>query len=154
MGLRPPLLAAALALSACRGEPAEAPAAPETAPAPTPAAPVTPSAPIALAIPDRFHGVWDAEAGSCDPSSDLQIEISAGQIGFYESLGTVAGVTAGVSGPAAIDLRMEGEGESWSITLILALTGAGADERLTAQQRGGDEDLPPPPPLILKRCPA
>jgi hypothetical protein len=107
-----------------------------------------------MAIPDRFHGVWDAETGTCDPSSDLQIEISAGQIGFYESLGTVAGVTAGVSGPAAIDLRMEGEGESWSITLILALTGAGADERLTAQQRGGDEDLPPPPPLILKRCPA
>jgi len=80
-------------------------------------------------IPERYHGVWDYEGGTCAPESDLRMEIKAREIVFYESIGTVSG--AREDGDDAIaDLAMEGEGETWEDSLRLSLVGDSEAQRL------------------------
>lgn len=104
------------------------------------------------AIPAQFHGIWDNEDGNCNPASDLRMEISGNGIGFYESMGKLNAVKAAEDGGLSVDLAMEGEGETWTNTIGLTLSGEGADERLLVQYQGEGE--PPQTPLKLKRCPA
>lgn len=152
-----PFLAPALLLAACGQQQDSSPAASET-PAlvtedlvgSTPPA-RTPDTGVVAAIPARFHGVWDAETGTCDPASDLRLEVGPREVGFYESHGDVTKVAEPGDGSAAVTMAMEGEGEQWTATLHLALVGSGAGERLTLRH---DDGRPATPILKLKRCPA
>lgn len=86
-----------------------------------------PGSVTAAAIPVRYHGVWDYVEGTCDPASDMRMEIDGRQIVFYESAGTVTG-TSIEDGDAIVALDMEGEGETWKNSLRLSLVDGG--ERL------------------------
>lgn len=141
----PLLLAPALLLAACGQQ--------QEATTPEPGTPDTAVTPIAATIPARFHGVWDVADGTCMAASDLRLEVGARDIGFYESLGTVTGVTEAEDGAATIALAMEGEGERWDMAVTLAHTGTGEGERL-AVIWPAEEGQPAPQPILLRRCPA
>ncbi|RNJ62363.1 MAG: hypothetical protein EDM03_12995 [Porphyrobacter sp. IPPAS B-1204] len=156
MGIRLFILACALALAACGGEADREAAAPEPVPAATagnilkePASEPT----AGSAIPAQFLGVWDAETGTCDPASDLRLDITPQAIGFYESQGILIRLAEAIDGSTVVELAMEGEGETWDMTMTISLSGAGATERLIVQHRG-ESGQPAPEPLRLKRCPA
>lgn len=143
-------LALALVLAACGDEPQqETPASPE--PAASPAAPAS-SAATAAAIPARFLGVWDGEQGSCDPASDLRLDIAPGTVDFYESRGTVTAVTESKDGSVMIALAMEGEGERWEQTMKLELIRSNGAEWLLLLP-GPDRGIELRP-VRHKRCPA
>lgn len=152
-------LALALALAACGSEPRqEEPAGAEPAASPT-ALPSETSAPAtaapaatAAAIPARFLGVWDAETGTCDPASDLRLDIAPGTIGFYESRGTVTAVTESKDGSVVIALAMEGEGDRWEQTMKLDLVRSDGTEWLLSLP-GPDSGIELRP-IRHKRCPA
>lgn len=151
------LLAPALVLllAACGSETAEPPAAPATTEvviSDTVGAQPSAAAPdgVLTAIPAAFLGVWDAETGSCDPASDLRLEIAAQTIGFYESQGTVNRVVQNPDGWTVADLAMEGEGETWDMTMSLRLSGEGEARRLSVRHKGQTEA----DQRTLKPCPA
>lgn len=80
-------------------------------------------------IPDAYQGQWDFETGSCTPESDAFIEISYGQIQFYESIGNLTFI-AEEGDDIIVMLGMEGEGERWVQSVRLSLEGEGAEQRL------------------------
>lgn len=155
-------LAALLALAACGSDP-ETPAAPET-PIPVEpdggigdgAGPPPDAVDVALAnrIPTRFHGVWDHAEGTCDPASDLRMEISGSEILFYEAVGMVTDVEAEgdpPNGDVVVTLAMEGEGETWEQKTRLSLVQSRAGPRLETsdgEEPKGPDDYP------SVRCPA
>lgn len=96
-------------------------------------------------IPARFRGVWDYVDGSCDPASDLRVEISADRVVFYESVGEVENVTPGPDG-TEVELAMEGEGQTWDSRFRLSLQGN--PERLVMQ----NIEYPADPTNIRERC--
>lgn len=154
---RLPLLAPALLLAAC-GQQQEETAVPAPTPEPTAAAAPAPQPDLAAAdaaairqgqIPPRYHGVWDAVTGSCDPASDLRVEIAARRILFYESVGNVT-ATGSEGGDAIADLAMEGEGEQWFRSLRMTLSGEGDAARLVLADA---LETPRGQPIPLKRCP-
>jgi hypothetical protein len=101
-------------------------------------------------IPARFHGVWDALTGTCDPASDMRVEITARRIEYYESVGDVSGM--GNEGDDAIaDLVMEGEGETWVQPTRLSLETLPDGERLRISDALKPESPDDP---LRKRCPA
>lgn len=100
-------------------------------------------------IPARFQGVWDHVEGTCDPQSDLRMEIGSGEILFYESVGKVTGVEA-QGDDAVVALAMEGEGERWEQRTRLSLGEAGGEDRLLTSDGDApkvDDEYP------SKRCP-
>ena len=145
MHMKPTILAAAalLALSACGNPTAKsddpvAPGAASETPMPGEpdggigdgAGPPADAAMIAQGkIPARFQGVWDYEGGSCNPASDMRMEIADSSITFYESLGKVTGVKPD-GDDILITMDMEGEGETWEQTTRLSLVGEGEEARL------------------------
>lgn len=167
--------ALALALAGCGGEPQPQPQPdaqgadqPEPAAEPAPAASATPAAPgtpdpdadtpagekptdPAIArgeIPARFHGMWDAVQGDCNPASDMRMIISAREITFYESIGKVTAV--GQEGTAALaDLSMAGEGQTWFQSLRLSLSADGKTLETGDATKPKVKDKFP-----RKRCPA
>lgn len=76
-------------------------------------------------IPAAFHGTWDYIDGTCTRESDLRMEISAGQIIFYESLGQVRSIEAKDEMSLDVTLAMEGEGEVWTNVTRLTLADDG-----------------------------
>jgi hypothetical protein len=109
-----------------------------------------PDTPIANTIPARFHGVWDYVQGTCDPASDMRMEISGTEIIYYESAGTITGTRT--EGDAVIvTLAMEGEGETWQQETRFMLTGEGADQRLETSDGEGPRTVDEYP---RKRCAA
>lgn len=148
-----PLLLAALALAACGSGQSEPGAPPEASPTVAATMSTPAPSPAAAAIPARFIGVWDAETGSCNPASDLRLDIAPATIGFYESQGTLTRIAEGVDGSTVVELAMEGEGETWEMTMTMSLSGTGAAERLIVQHKAQAGE-PVPEPLRLKRCPA
>lgn len=159
--MRAAFFASLLALAACGGEAKQEAAAPEPAPsASSPAATASEPAPSAAAtIPVRFHGVWDAETGSCDQASDLRLDIGPQTIGFYESHGTVTAVDASDPDVASIQLAMEGEGDQWTKAMDLSLDGKEGDTFLYVRYlpEAEDEELGGRAgalTLRFKRCPA
>ena len=72
-------------------------------------------------IPTRFHGVWDYVDGTCQPESDLRMEISGDRIVFYESVGEVTDVVSETNGDRIVTLAMSGEGETWVSKLRLQM---------------------------------
>lgn len=96
----------------------------EAEPSPSPAA--TPETPAPLSsIPAEFLGVWDAETGTCSRESDLRLEISPQEIVFYESFGQVVTVKRIGDATVEIALAMQGEGQTWSNTERLTVSGDG-----------------------------
>jgi len=105
-------------------------------------------------IPEKFHGVWDAMSGTCARESDLRMDISASEIMFYESIGTVSSVEE-FETYAHVTLTMEGEGETWEQTYLLAL--AENAPFLTATDVSNVDDDPNTPdlvvtPILRKKC--
>lgn len=145
---------ATLALAACSGEPGEAD---QSATVATPAERVIPaehdtpavnSTPQAMeTIPEQFLGIWDFVDGTCDPASDLRMDIRPAEIEFYESIGKVTSVTLENPQTAVVALDMTGEGERWQITNRFVLSDG--DAILTPLEAEGDPEYEP---LPRKRC--
>jgi hypothetical protein len=151
---RLPLIAVTLLLAACDSgadpAPVETPIASETGSMSDGAGPRLDPAIAAGEIPARFHGVWDAVTGTCDPASDMRVEITARRIEYYESVGDVSGM--GNEGDDAIaDLVMEGEGETWMQPTRLSLEAMPDGERLRISDALKPESPDDP---LRKRCPA
>ena len=157
-------LIAAFALASCGQAPDEAPSADgEIAETPMPVEPDggigdgagppgDTQAALDTRIPTRFHGVWDYIEGSCDPASDMRMEISGTEILFYESIGLVTDVEAEEDiGAVVLTLAMEGEGETWEQKTRLMLTGEGASQRLETSDGEGPVTVDEYP---QKRCPS
>lgn len=138
------LLAVFLTAACSQGQPApKETARASPAPAGTPAA--TPAPEIAM-VPDRFQGIWDYEKGTCDPASDLRVEIAERGITFYESHGAVTALRIESPEAIVVDLAMEGEGEKW--TMQRRFTLSNSDRTLIPEATDGERLEPMP----LKRC--
>lgn len=88
------------------------------------------------AIPARFLGTWDYVGGKCAGDSDMRLEVTPTGLTFYESIGEVQNVR--IEGDYAIvDLKMEGEGETWDGSYRMLLTDAG---ELHLTEPGSDRD--------------
>ncbi|MEL7198394.1 MAG: hypothetical protein AAGL10_08775 [Pseudomonadota bacterium] len=74
------------------------------------------------AIPDRFHGTWDALESDCSGFSDARLTITAAEMVFYESVGKVTDVREDNEG-ALISVLASGEGETFETTYRLLLRG-------------------------------
>lgn len=141
--MRPSIVSlTALALTACSQR--ENSAAPEAAE--TPSAPAPATSAMAGIVPAPFLGVWEYVKGTCDSASDLRIEIKPNAIEFYESHGDITKVTVESPQAVVLDLAMDGEGETWTMSRRFILSKGG--ETLTPTGMD-DEDFEPMP---LKRC--
>lgn len=97
-------------------------------------------------VPERFRGVWDYVEGSCNPASDLRVEIGENAFGFYESQGQVTDIRAEGADAIVVTLAMGGEGETWTMKRRFTLDDGG---RLIPSAVEGEERFEPMP---LKRC--
>ena len=102
-------------------------------------------------IPQRYHGSWDAEGGSCDPASQHWINIVARRITFHDGVGNAAGIGNDGDEPI-VDLVMEGAAPMTLESVKLHLTTVGGREGLLLLP--GYEDPPQGRPMPLFRCPA
>ena len=144
---------AILALAACSQE-AEEPAGPTGEQTAMPVEPdggigdgAGPPQPVVVEeIPQAFLGVWDHVEGSCDPASDLRVEISPRSMQFYESHGEVAQVEVDSPRRIVVSLAMEGEGEKWQMARMFTLS----DDGKTLTPESIDEEQFEPMPL--KKC--
>ena len=148
-----PTLSFALAAAACSGpEPTDT----GTAPVET-AIPVEPDGgigdgagpPMASrdTIPTSFRGIWDIAGGTCNPASDLRMDIRDGEIEFYESMGKVTSIEVENPDTIVVSLAMSGEGETWDVTSRYVLSDGGAV--LTPFET---ETNPQYKPIPRKRC--
>lgn len=95
-------------------------------------------------IPAAYRGVYDASLEACARPSDQRLTVSARELRFHESVGTVRSVSYGGGfGAIAVEADYEGEGERWRNLRILTLTENGA--RLTVKGEGTS--------LTRVRCP-
>jgi hypothetical protein len=152
MGMRLFILACALALAACGGESqqevdvplqTEAPAVSPSQTSETP----SPADPALRSIPVEFLGVWDARTGTCDPASDLRLDIGEDSITFYESVGTVESVRDD-GGTTMVTLAMEGEGERWAQTIGLRFFDASTSLMVIDPERPDEAEA-----TMRQRCP-
>ena len=110
---------------------------------PTAAEPSSPqTGAIRDAIPAAFHGVYDGSLEACARPSDQRLTVSAGELRFHESIGSVRKVAPGPSGAIRVEADYQGEGESWRSSRDLLLSEDGS--KLTI---GGDGTS-----LVRVRC--
>lgn len=102
----------------------------------------------AAQIPASFQGTWDYEGGTCAPESDLRLNIEASAITFYESYGELVSVESIDPFAVSLDLKMSGEGESWTQRLDLRLVDAKMGLLVRDGERPGSSEE-----LIRRRCP-
>ena len=96
--------------------------------------------------PDLPDPSWDYVEGSCDPASDMRVEIGPKTMQFYESHGDVTGVEVGSPQDIVVSLAMEGEGETWDMARRFTLSD---DGRTLTPAPVGEERFEPMP---LKKC--
>ena len=142
---------AVLALAACSQEADEAPAPEETMMPVEPDGGIgdgagPPQAVVADTIPQDFLGVWDYVEGTCDPASDLRVEIGPRSMQFYESHGEVTRIEVDSPQRIVVSLAMEGEGEKWQMARKFTLS----DDGLTLTPEAVNEEQFEPMPL--KKC--
>jgi len=89
-------------------------------------------------IPVAYHGVYDGSLEACAGPSDQRLTVSAKELRFHESVGTVRSVAFGGRGAIAVEADYEGEGERWRNLRILSLTDNGS--RLTVKGEGDSLD--------------
>lgn len=94
-------------------------------------------------IPAAYLGVYDGSLEACARPSDQRLTVSARELRFHESVGTVRSVSWGGTGAIAVEADYEGEGERWRSLRILSLAENGA--RLTVKGEGTA--------LVRVRCP-
>lgn len=140
---------ALLALAACNA-PADTVAAQAPSAATTETPPPLDPAIAAGEIPQRYHGSWDAEGGSCNTASQHWINIAARRITFHDGVGNAAGIGNDGDEPI-VDLVMEGAAPMTLESIKLHLTTAGGREALLLLP-GYDEPKGRPMPRF--RCPA
>jgi hypothetical protein len=96
-----------------------------------------------ISIPAAYRGVYDGSLEACARPSVERLTISARELRFHESIGTVRSVGYGGPGAISVEADYEGEGERWRSLRILSLAENGA--RLTVKGEGA--------PLDRVRCP-
>jgi len=109
-------------------------AAASTAPAP---------GPKDVSIPAAFHGRYDSSREACGRPGDGRLQVSAGELRFHESIGTVRKVARQQSGAIRVEADYQGEGESWRSVRELGLSADGA--ALTVSGDGSN--------MVRVRCP-
>lgn len=115
----------------------------EETPAPEPAA--IEEGEALEAMPAAFRGRWDFAIEDCDDAaSEMQLEIGADQVSYYESSAEITAIEQTAPRTLAVDHRFTGEGEEWNETLGYDLSDDG--ERLTVTTPEGDLS-------IRMRCP-
>jgi hypothetical protein len=124
------IVAAAGLLAACGApEPAgneAAPAADQAAPAVVPAGAPRSERQAASEIPPAFRGVYDSSLAACSRPSENRLTVSAGELRFHESIGTIREVTVLGPGEVRVASDFQGEGESWRAAHQLRLADGGA----------------------------
>ena len=105
-----------------------------------------PGALVSDDIPEAFRGIWDYVEGTCDPASDLRIEIAPKSIAFYESRGEVTRVEVDNPDRIVVSLAMEGEGEKWEMARQFTLS---ENATILTPRSVNEEQFEPMP---LKRC--
>jgi hypothetical protein len=149
----PAALPAALLLAACSGS--DDPAGePETVETMMPVEPdggigdgVGPPAPVtADIVPADYLGAWDYVEGTCDPASDLRVEIGPRSMQFYESYGEITRIVVESPRDIVVSLAMEGEGEQWQMKRRFTLS----DDGNTLTPSAVDDE--PFEPMPLKKC--
>lgn len=143
------LPAFAALLAACGSPEAEpganlavAPSAAAQAPATRSEPPPLPTA-TARTIPAAMLGVYDASLEACGTSSDARLTVSANELRFHESIGTVRKVTATGADAVTVEADYQGEGESWQNARELRLGDGGASLTVSGDGTG----------LVRVRCP-
>lgn len=130
------LAGAALVVAGCGpGQRAADPAANEAAAAPAPQAraksapaPARPASGPSRAdsIPAAFHGVFDSSAQACGRPGDGRLTVTAVELRFHESIGSVRSVIAQSPGLIRVEADYQGEGEQWRNSHALRLSGDGS----------------------------
>jgi hypothetical protein len=130
------LAAAALVLAACGSKEkaaefgvngaAASPIGPAGPTSPFAPAPPQPKPPEEDSIPAGFHGLYDASPEACGRPSDGRLTVTARELRFHESIGTVRQVTRESPGLIRIEADYQGEGEKWRNSHELRLSGDGA----------------------------
>lgn len=96
-------------------------------------------------LPVAFRGKWTGKGQDCaDARSDMLLTVSARELRFYESVGTITGVEGGGPGAVIVTAKYEGEGQSWTQRQKLTLSADG--DSLTILNQGVT--------TTRKRCPA
>jgi uncharacterized protein YceK len=85
-------------------------------------------------IPAAYRGVYDISLEACGRPSDGRLTVSARELRFHESIGSVRSVAYGGTGAIAVEADYQGEGERWRGLRILSLTENGA--KLTLKGEG------------------
>jgi hypothetical protein len=117
--------------------------APATEPQPRPAPP-PPEAAKTESIPAAFHGRYDASPQDCGRPGDGRLTVTASELRFHESVGSVRGVVSRPAGGIRVEADYQGEGERWSNSHDLRLSEDGS--KLTVSGDGTSFDR--------VRCPA
>lgn len=94
-------------------------------------------------IPAAYRGVYDGSLEACARPSVERLTVSARELRFHESIGTVRSVGYGGPGAISVEADYEGEGERWRSLRILSLAENGA--KLTLKGEGTS--------LVRVRCP-
>jgi hypothetical protein len=90
--------------------------------------------PRAAAIPPAFHGDYDESREACGRPSQYRLTVSAGELHFHESLGSIREVVVESPDSIRVTADYQGEGESWRAAHRLRLSESGA--RLTVDGEG------------------
>lgn len=147
--------AAALSLAACSrseapsgsaggSEASQSAASSSSTPSESLSAPPRPSAAAEITMPDAFRGEWASSAAECGSAAEGRLRIGRDAITFYESEGAVTRVVMQDPREASVELRLSGEGETWTDARRFRLSEDG--RTLT--------DLSGPTPFPRIRCPA
>ena len=135
------LAAAALGLAACGSDQAPAdpvetgsPTTVSPAPSPSPSTGSTSGeeaaevaqAPLQDTIPDRFHGLWAESAEQCGTPGHQRYDISAREIGFFESTGEVQNVRVNGDYAGATVIEPYGDAPPAEYVFYMAIEGPDA----------------------------
>ncbi len=145
------LLVAALCLTACSPQtqtPADSASASQSVSEAVSSA-VSSSAPMSSAtavatLPAGFVGKWDEGPKPCNTEyrSQMQLDIAATQMSFFESGGTVKSVKINSPTDIVAEVAMAGEGETWTSKMHMVLTDDGKTLTIDEGKAG-----------VRKRCP-
>ena len=119
-------------------------------PAPEQTAAATPT-PLPTEIPAAYHGRWASDAEHCaaeaGAATDL-IEITAKELKFYESVGTLDSVTGSTGDRFRGHFDFTGEGQEWQRDVVLDLRDGG---KILVRREFGEGASPEP--FDYTRCP-
>lgn len=136
-----PVTAIALTLAACGSN--EEPAAEPTA--------ATTPTPLPSEIPAAYQGRWAPAAEDCAAEAGAAtglLEITATELKFHESVGTLGTVTAATGDRLRGEFAFTGEGEEWEREVVLDLRDEG---QILVRREFGDDASPTPSDYT--RCP-